>query len=669
MMPDAMAPTRPPLLERYPWLLPQTELGAYTAVGQRQLLVQRLVWWSRIRAEHLGWLLRAAGTGRLGRVILALLVHTAFWRGVREATPTPHAAALADGTAILMYHAVDPAGAPGSRYVIAADRLEAQLRTLLRAGHRPIRLAALLEHRARHEPAPARSFVVTIDDGYADIESTVLPVLRRLDVPATLFLVEGAVGSANGWDRAGAMAGRPLLDAAALDRLRDEPLLDLAAHSAQHRRLTDLPATELDAEVGQAAARLAARFGPLVPAFAYPFGAADDAARAAVVAAGMTGLGVREGLACPASPGGRAATHRGPGHRTPRCASCWPPVWAARAGWPAGDGSGAVDGRPIGAGHAGHPDPRAPGIAGGHAAVRCSRVTTSPTRSWSSTSPRPATARSSGWPRRRSRWSSATTMPTRSAIGRAWNLGARTAAYDRLLFLDDDVLVDRSWCATMRAALEAAGQGTVVSGRFELGDAEAPGAFAPSTTVRRTRATYRAPVDEDVLYTGNAALHRDTLVAVGGFDPRLGPGTRFPAAEDNDLAHRLLVAGVRIAFEPDAIVVHRAWRPPAERVPMRWRYGLGQGAFLAKHLRAAAGPTVGRSRRAVVHAGRRCTRSIRARRWADARADGAYLAGLLVGMAGWIALEWRPRWWPGRGARDVVGLDGGDDGLAEAPRR
>jgi GT2 family glycosyltransferase len=80
------------------------------------------------------------------------------------------------------------------------------------------------------------------------------------------------------------------------------------------------------------------------------------------------------------------------------------------------------------------------------------------------------------------------------------------------------------------------------------------------------------------------AFHRSAHGDAGGFDVRLGPGTRFPAAEDNDFGHRLLEAGYRIVFDPEAVVYHRAWRDDRAWVPLRHGYGRGQGAFYAKHL-------------------------------------------------------------------------------------
>jgi peptidoglycan/xylan/chitin deacetylase (PgdA/CDA1 family) len=200
-----------------------------------------------------------------------------------------------------MYHGFAPRGTAASRFVVPVDRFEAQLEGLLRRGHRPLSLASYLQHRQEHRFPPPRSFVVTIDDAYTDVEQLAVPVLQRLGIPATVFVVEGAIGGRNDWDRVGPLAGRPILDVVALERLRAAGL-ELAIHSTTHRRLEGCSPAVLAEEIELASARLAARLGAIVPAFAYPFGLADAAARAAVSDAGLTGLGVDEGLACPVSP-------------------------------------------------------------------------------------------------------------------------------------------------------------------------------------------------------------------------------------------------------------------------------------------------------------------------------------------------------------------------------
>jgi GT2 family glycosyltransferase len=169
-------------------------------------------------------------------------------------------------------------------------------------------------------------------------------------------------------------------------------------------------------------------------------------------------------------------------------------------------------------------------------------------------------------------------------LSRSRNLAIAAASHPIIVFTDDDVLVPPEWFGTIVGALEAAGPRSAVTGRVLATEAEVDGGFAPSLHPGVARTVYEGRVYEDPIATFNFALPRTAHADVGGFDIRLGPGTPFPAAEDNDFGYRLLEAGYRIVFEPDCVVYHRAWRDDRSYVPLRYGYGRGQGAFYAKHL-------------------------------------------------------------------------------------
>jgi hypothetical protein len=53
-------------------------------------------------------------------------------------------------------------------------------------------------------------------------------------------------------------------------------------------------------------------------------------------------------------------------------------------------------------------------------------------------------------------------------------------------------------------------------------------------------------VDRDPLITLNMGMHQEVVALAGGFDERLGPGTPYPAGEDNDFGFRALEAGCTV---------------------------------------------------------------------------------------------------------------------------
>lgn len=221
----------------------------------------------------------------------------------------------------------------------------------------------------------------------------------------------------------------------------------------------------------------------------------------------------------------------------------------------------------------------------------------------------------------------------------ARNEGINAAGGDVIAFLDDDVLPDESWLATLVKALREAGERAVVTGQVLSGEPETVGAFAPSLRPDERPASYRGRAAANVLWTNNMAMHRDVVGVIGLFDERLGAGLpRFPAGEDNDFCFRLLEAGYTIVYEPAARVQHRAWRQDRDYVGLRWGYARGQGGFYAKHLGLRDRYML---RQLTGHVAS-CSRDALRRGRSDRRAaigSAVAAAGIVVGAADWLVTK------------------------------
>ena len=169
-------------------------------------------------------------------------------------------------------------------------------------------------------------------------------------------------------------------------------------------------------------------------------------------------------------------------------------------------------------------------------------------------------------------------------VGAGRNLGITSSQFGLLSFIDDDMFVEADWFRNLVQAVIKAGPCSVITGQVLAGESEVPGGKAPSIIKDQQPTVYKGRIGKDVLYTGNMGAYRSVFDKVGLFDERLGPGTSFPAAEDNDLGFRLLEQEYRICYVPEAIVYHRAWRSKRENLSLEWRYGVGRGAYYAKHM-------------------------------------------------------------------------------------
>lgn len=170
---------------------------------------------------------------------------------------------------VVTYHAI---GAPPSRVTAPARWLEDDLSALIDAGFSFASLDACAEWLAGRLVLPARTAVITFDDGYASVVTVALPVLQRLQVPSAVFVVGGRIGLDNQWPgQPGWVPSLPLLDGRMLRDLT-EAGVTIGSHSWSHPRLPALGDEALHDELVGAADRLEQAVDAPVRHLAYPYG-------------------------------------------------------------------------------------------------------------------------------------------------------------------------------------------------------------------------------------------------------------------------------------------------------------------------------------------------------------------------------------------------------------
>ncbi len=241
---------------------------------------------------------------------------------------------IAGGGVILCYHNVVAApqtGGPGTAagggeaaVHLPLARFEQQLEWV-GAHCEVVGLDELLDRLAAGRSL-ARLAALTFDDAYGGVFAHAVPVLERLRLPATVFVVADAPDRDEPfwWDRPGAVRAGPAerqrwLDELAGDGRRIEGatrlgpaeeldadrrpapwaaiaatpapggVVAVGAHSSTHRNLTALDDTELQREMARSREVIAERTGVLPAWFAYPYGLWNGRVREAVRRAGYRG--------------------------------------------------------------------------------------------------------------------------------------------------------------------------------------------------------------------------------------------------------------------------------------------------------------------------------------------------------------------------------------------
>jgi peptidoglycan/xylan/chitin deacetylase (PgdA/CDA1 family) len=173
---------------------------------------------------------------------------------------------------VLLYHHVGPER-PGTirGLTVSPERFERQVRWLARRGYKGICPADWLRWRREGKGLPEKPILITFDDGYEDLATYALPVLRRYGFGAAVYVVTGQLGGTNVWDETQGW-GRLQLMTAEQIRSWAAQGIEFGAHTRTHADLTKLSGPELKDEVVGSGKDLEAVLGARVVSFAYPFG-------------------------------------------------------------------------------------------------------------------------------------------------------------------------------------------------------------------------------------------------------------------------------------------------------------------------------------------------------------------------------------------------------------
>lgn len=178
----------------------------------------------------------------------------------------------------------------------------------------------------------------------------------------------------------------------------------------------------------------------------------------------------------------------------------------------------------------------------------------------------------------------------KAGLSRAYNAGMRATDGELIAFTDDDVVVPTDWLSQIARSFEGDPEAGLLYGQVcvpaSLEAEVRRGVIVPSLTWdRRQRLSLR---DRNYKVWGmgaNMAIRRTLLERVGGFDEALGGGGPLRSSQDYDFAYRTYRFGMAILLEPAVKVDHYGTRTQ-EQWPLTLKnYGIGDGAFYAKHIR------------------------------------------------------------------------------------
>lgn len=176
-----------------------------------------------------------------------------------------------------------------------------------------------------------------------------------------------------------------------------------------------------------------------------------------------------------------------------------------------------------------------------------------------------------------------------SGLSLARNAGLEAASHPIVLFTDDDCEAQEDWISVVTGCFKAhpdvwlVGGALVAPPRSRWQIAGCPYS-APAEVIYDPAETFANPPVGWDLIGGNFAIRREAYARIGPFDTFLGPGARFPVADDIDFVFRMEHARLRMLCTPRSVVRHTYGTRYGLRSLMKnsVNYARGNGAMAAK---------------------------------------------------------------------------------------
>ncbi len=186
-------------------------------------------------------------------------------------TPTsliPQASAQTKGyclyVPVLYYHHIEPnaeAVAKGEKALnVDNGQFEHQMAYIASHGYSTITALTLINALITHTGVPAKSILITIDDGYKDVYTNAYPILQKYHLTANLLIPTGLLEVANyiSWDQ--------------LQEMKNSGLIFLIDHTWSHFSLPRGDATKIEYEISTGKQQLEQHTGQTTTIFGYPYG-------------------------------------------------------------------------------------------------------------------------------------------------------------------------------------------------------------------------------------------------------------------------------------------------------------------------------------------------------------------------------------------------------------
>ncbi|PRR82704.1 polysaccharide deacetylase family protein [Clostridium vincentii] len=179
------------------------------------------------------------------------------------------------GVTVLYYHAVDPAH-PGEELYVSPTQLKEQLQLIKDLGYTSLTMTEVNDYIKNNKAIPEKSILITFDDGYTDNYTYAFPILKELNMKATIFVITSETDIGNYY-----------VSSSQIKEMSDYGI-DIESHTVSHLHLDTLSYEEQLEELKSSKSKIESITKKDVLSVAYPYGDYNEDTKKATIASGYS---------------------------------------------------------------------------------------------------------------------------------------------------------------------------------------------------------------------------------------------------------------------------------------------------------------------------------------------------------------------------------------------
>lgn len=162
-------------------------------------------------------------------------------------------------TIVLTYHRIDN-GSDDRDISVSSRNFEHQIR-YLKKNYDVISVEDLYRRLTHNLKINKDTVAITFDDGYRDNYTKAYPILKKYNIPATIFVIAGLIDN-----------DPKMLDINSMLQMQKEGLITFGSHTLTHKVLAEADIETAVSEINNSKLKLERIIGEEVKFFAYPYG-------------------------------------------------------------------------------------------------------------------------------------------------------------------------------------------------------------------------------------------------------------------------------------------------------------------------------------------------------------------------------------------------------------